>query len=141
MVNPRELNRQQYERHVRRREVYEKIYKGVEAHVQARNRLGESQTWYAVPPILFGEPLFDPLRATAYVVKKLQKEGFRADSEGTLVHIDWRVDKRQAEELRREYRTPVTREPPKINPTHTLTIPVYLPDDRIQEHLKRMGKN
>lgn len=152
MVNPRDLNRQQYERHVRRRQTYEKIYRAVESHIKSRNQLGDSQTWYSVPAILFGEPLFDPERATQYVVKRLQKEGFRADSEGTLVHIDWRIDKRQAEELRREFRTPAagassmcigssgTGASSMCNPTRTLSIPVFLPENRIQEHLKRMGK-
>lgn len=138
----RQLHRSTQERVERHRHLYGRMYQMCENHVKARADIGDTQTLFQVPQILFGEPRFDVARATQYIVRKLRKGGVRANAEGTLIHIDWRLDKKTAETLRLETPRPTPVTPalkPGVGAHRRLTIP--LSDSRIEENLRRLRES
>lgn len=99
-----DLHKKHTERVALHRRIYHTIYERCVSKIRTRNDLGDMQTTFHVPPLVLGEPRFDPARAAQYVVLKLRRNGFRAWVEDTVVHIDWRIDKTRARKYREEIR-------------------------------------
>lgn len=155
-----------YVRHQNRMEMHLRVYRKIHAMCESRiktvNEMGGMQTTFEVPIILFGEGKYDPERAAEYVIRKLQRGGFRAWREGRCIHVDWRVDRKSARAIQakaaraasaspteRVVRTPSpasgssestvsnTLPPaPRTNAANIRTI--HLPNARIESYLKQL---
>jgi hypothetical protein len=77
-INIDELYELQHRKDLKQLSIFNKILNRV--HRQIKNHLHFKKTtkyiWFTVPEFLFGEPLYDKAECVAYVVSKLQDNGF-----------------------------------------------------------------
>jgi hypothetical protein len=77
-VNIDDLYEKQKMRDQKQIGIFHKILNRVHNRIKitARNKRSDRHIWYVVPEFLFGEPLYDKSECIAYVVSKLEENGF-----------------------------------------------------------------
>lgn len=101
-----------YERDRKQYQQREKIYSRIlnRAHTQikttSRQRNSEKFTFFLIPEFLVGTPTYDVAACTAYIIDKLQKNGFYIKyTYPNLLFISWQhyLDKMKRAEIKRVY--------------------------------------
>lgn len=91
-VNIDELYEKKHRRDLKQIAVFNKILNRIHKRITltARNTQCEKHVWFAIPSFLFGEPVYDQTECIAYVITKLEENGFfiRYVHPGTLF-ISW----------------------------------------------------
>lgn len=77
-VNIDELYEKQQQRDLKQVAIFNKILNRIHTRIQhtARNKRAEKYIWYAVPAYIFGETLYNQSDCVAYVITKLEENGF-----------------------------------------------------------------
>jgi hypothetical protein len=77
-INIDDLYEKKHRRDLRQVSNFNKLLGRVHKRIQttARNKRNEKQIWYTVPEFLFGEPNYDYGECVAYLVSKLEHNGF-----------------------------------------------------------------
>lgn len=78
-VNIDELYENKQKRDLKQLSIFNKLLNRIHRRIQftGRNRkIGETHIWFAVPEYIFGEPIYDKGDCIAYLVLKLQDNGF-----------------------------------------------------------------
>jgi hypothetical protein len=78
-VNIDELYENKQKRDLKQLSIFNKILNRIHRRIQftGRNKkIGETHIWFAVPEYIFGEPIYDKGDCIAYLVLKLQDNGF-----------------------------------------------------------------
>jgi hypothetical protein len=91
-VNIDELYEKKHRRDLKQVAIFNKILNRVHKRITltSRNTQMEKHIWFAVPSFIFGEPVYDQTECIAYVITKLEENGFyiRYVHPGTLF-ISW----------------------------------------------------
>lgn len=91
-VNIDELYEKKHRRDLKQVAIFNKILNRVHKRITltSRNTQMEKHIWFAVPSFIFGEPVYDKTECIAYVITKLEENGFyiRYVHPGTLF-ISW----------------------------------------------------
>lgn len=156
-----------YNRHLQRIETHRRTYKSIqrlcEAHIRMINENGGMQTTFDVPPLIYGEPMYDQERAAEFVVRRLTKGGFRAFREKWRIHIDWRPDRTTAKTLSKKAGDVTTSSASNTSsdtPWIQYTVPqleerkasiksspcpeirtIQLSNDRLESHIRNLGRS
>jgi len=77
-VNIDELFEKNQRRDLRQVSIFNKILNRIHRRITqtGRNKLNEKHIWFTVPEYIFGEPVYDNADCIAYVVAKLESNGF-----------------------------------------------------------------
>jgi len=90
MVRAEELIKQQYERRKIKHKTFKKILELVEKKIQMSNNCNNYYTWYEIPELLLGLPIYSIKECKKYLIKKLKKNGFKIETyEPNLILILW----------------------------------------------------
>jgi hypothetical protein len=77
-VNIDELYERNQRRDLKQIAIFNKILNRIHKRITltARNKLVDKHIWFVVPGFLFGEPVYDQAECIAYVIHKLEDNGF-----------------------------------------------------------------
>jgi hypothetical protein len=77
-VNIDELFERKQQRDLKQLSIFNKILARCQKRIQltARNKRSDQYIWFQVPEYIFGEPIYDKGDCIAYIVMKLQNNGF-----------------------------------------------------------------
>ena len=77
-VNIDELYEKKHQRDLKQISIFNKILNRIHKRITltARNKATDKHIWFIVPSFLFGEPVFDQTDCIAYVITKLESNGF-----------------------------------------------------------------
>lgn len=77
-VNIDELYEKKHRRDLKQVSIFNKILNRVHKRITltARNTQSEKHIWYIIPSFLLGEPVYDQTECIAYVITKLEENGF-----------------------------------------------------------------
>jgi hypothetical protein len=90
MVKADELIKQQKEREDRKYITFEKIYEHVEKKICSASSSNNYYTWFQVPEMLIGLPLYSREECQKYIIHKLGKNGFNTEFfEPNILLIKW----------------------------------------------------
>ncbi len=100
-----EHDRKQYQQ---REKIYSKILNRAHTQIKvtSRQRGGNKFTFFLIPEFLVGTPTYDVAACTAYIIDKLQKNGFFIKyTYPNLLFISWQhyIDKMKRAEIKRVY--------------------------------------
>ena len=70
-------------------EILQECYK----KISMKNNLGLNSTTFDIPMVHFGYPLYNPSEVMNFIIKKLQKGGFKVYIHATTLIITWDVQK------------------------------------------------
>ena len=91
MVKAEDLIKEQLDREKLRKEIYKKIYKNIETKIIQNSKINNYSCWYQVPEFLINYPLYSVENCKKYLVKKLDKNGFKYNIlENNVIVISWR---------------------------------------------------
>lgn len=94
MVKADELIKQQKERKKLKKKTFSKILNLVEKRIQMSSNSNNYYTWYEIPELILGLPIYNLNECKKYLIKKLEKNGFKTESyEPNLILITWFPDK------------------------------------------------
>ncbi len=94
MVKADELIKQQEERKKQKRKTFNKILKLVEKRILMSSNSNNYYTWYEVPELILGLPIYNIHECKSHLIKKLKKNGFKTELyEPNLILITWFPDK------------------------------------------------
>ena len=77
MVTADELVQEQYERNLKRRKYFKKIYKLVERRIVDSSKINLYQCYYDIPHFILNVPLYSIDECREYIIDKLKKNGFK----------------------------------------------------------------
>jgi hypothetical protein len=90
MVKAEDLIKKQKEREDRKYLTFEKIYELVEKKICTASAGDFYYTWFQVPEMLIGLPLYSRNECQQYIIKKLEKNGFETEFfEPNILLIKW----------------------------------------------------
>jgi len=69
-------------------EILEKCYN----KISAKNSMGHETTTFDIPMVYFGYPLYNPKDVMTYIIRKLQKGGFKVYINNNTLIIVWQID-------------------------------------------------
>lgn len=77
-INIDDLYERQHRKDLKQLSIFNKILNRVHRQIQLHQRLkkNEKYIWFTVPEFLFGEPLYDKGECIAYLVNKIDENGF-----------------------------------------------------------------
>lgn len=77
-INIDDLYERQHKKDLKQLSIFNKILNRVHRQIQLHQRLKKSEKyiWFTVPEFLFGEPLYDKSECIAYLVNKIDENGF-----------------------------------------------------------------
>lgn len=93
LINIYSLPKQKTKREEARIKVYNKVLKMCHKRIQTVSRAshGEPYTFYEIPSIIFGMPIFDSDSCCDYIMKKLSINGFKVMyMNARLIFISWK---------------------------------------------------
>ena len=94
MVKADELIKQQEERKKLKKKTFSKILNLVEKRIQMSSNSNNYYTWYEIPELILGLPIYNLSECKNYIVKKLEKNGFKTELyEPNLILVTWFPDK------------------------------------------------
>ena len=94
MVKANELIKQQEERKKIKKKTFSKILNLVEKRIQMSSNSNNYYTWYEIPELILGLPIYNLNECKKYLIKKLEKNGFKTELyEPNLILITWFPDK------------------------------------------------
>ena len=77
MLNIFALNNIRDQKEINRYQIYKKVLKKCHHRIKVVSSKGESFCFYVVPEYIYGVPRFDTLTCANYIVRRLQKNGFK----------------------------------------------------------------
>lgn len=77
-INIDELYEKDQRRNLKQLSIFNKILNRVQNRIRitGRNKRNEKHIWFTIPEFIFGEPVYDKTDCIAYVVTKLEENGF-----------------------------------------------------------------
>jgi hypothetical protein len=77
-INIDELYEKNKQRDLRQLSIFNKILNRIHKRITftGRNKRNDKHIWFTVPEYIFGEPLFDHANCVAYIISKLEENGF-----------------------------------------------------------------
>jgi hypothetical protein len=90
MVTAEELIKKQKEKDDNKKKYYNKIYNFIENKIILASSNNLYHTWYEIPHIIIGMPLYSLDKCQEYIQKKLKKNGFETSFyEPNILLIEW----------------------------------------------------
>jgi len=90
MVKAEDLIREQKERENRKVITFDKVYELVEKKINLASKANYYNTWYQIPELILGLPLYSLKECEEYISKKLKKNGFKTTFyKPNLLFISW----------------------------------------------------
>ena len=90
MLNIFALNNIRDQKEINRYQIYKKVLKKCHHRIKVVSSKGESFCFYVVPEYIYGVPRFDTLTCANYIVRRLQKNGFKIMyTYPNLIFISW----------------------------------------------------
>ena len=77
-INIDELYEKDQRRNLKQLSIFNKILNRIQNRIRitGRNKRNEKYIWFTIPEFIFGEPVYDKTDCIAYVVTKLEENGF-----------------------------------------------------------------
>jgi hypothetical protein len=77
-INIDELYEKQKNRDLKQITIFNKILNRIHIRIKSVNRFGKKDkfVWFNIPEYIFGEPIYDNAECIAYIVSKLEENGF-----------------------------------------------------------------
>jgi hypothetical protein len=77
-INIDELYEKQKSRDLKQITIFNKILNRIHIRIKSVNRFGKKDkfVWFNIPEYIFGEPIYDNAECIAYIVSKLEENGF-----------------------------------------------------------------
>jgi hypothetical protein len=88
-INVSKLQKIQLGKLASREETYNKIYHMIEKKISIANNGGSSYIVFQVPQFLIGLPLFTTEECIDYLIKRLNKNGFKYIIHNDILIISW----------------------------------------------------
>ncbi len=90
MVKAKDLINLQKDRENTKFITFDKIYTNIEKKICLASTSNQYYTWYQIPDILIGFPVYSRVECEKYVIEKLQKDGFTIEFfEPNILLIKW----------------------------------------------------
>lgn len=89
MVKASDIVQEQYERKLKKRTIYKKIYKRIETKILQASNMNLNQCWYEIPEFLFNIPLYNIDECKVYLNGELKKDGFTISFNNNIIIISW----------------------------------------------------
>ena len=90
MLSARDIARMQTKKRNLKKELYKTILEGFSKKIRIAADTGQDQVFLTVPTFVVGFPVFDPVPATVYLMRQLERLGYtvtRYDS--TEIYVTW----------------------------------------------------
>ena len=82
MLNIYSLNNVRDQKEINKYQIYKKVLRKCHHRIKEFAKKGDSFCFYIVPEFIYGIPKYDTLSCAAYMVKKLQINGFNVKLKG-----------------------------------------------------------
>lgn len=94
MISVDEISRMTEKKNKLKKETYVKLYEQASRKIRRAVDFGGKYTIYIVPSILLGYPMYDRMKATAYLKRQLIRGGFEVVVvDDYVLHITWKIKK------------------------------------------------
>ena len=90
MVKASDLIKEQNEREKKKEIIFKKIYKRIEGKVKLASLANLYECWYEIPEFILNLPLYNLEDCKNYIVKKLNKNGFKSGIVVNNIWISWK---------------------------------------------------
>lgn len=99
MYSARDIANLQLKKRKVKKELYKTILEGFSKKIKIAAESGQQQVFLTVPEFVVGYPVFDPVCATGYLIRQLERLGYTATRYGpTEIYITWGVVHGEEEE-------------------------------------------
>lgn len=107
-INLDDLYAREQKQHQQKEMIYSKILNRAHTQIKttSRQRNGQKFTFFLIPEFLVGTPTYDVAACTAYIINKLEVNGFYIKyTHPNLLFISWQhyINKMKRAEIKREY--------------------------------------
>lgn len=99
MVRAKDLLKIQKKREKQKIELYKKVHQKVEKKIVLSSNTNYYECWYSVPEFIMGMPLYKLKNCIKFIVKKLEKDGFKVQVfDPNLLYISWKEEEEEEED-------------------------------------------
>lgn len=92
MLSARDIAQMQSKKRQMKKELYKEILEGFSKKIKIAVDTGQHQVFLSVPEFVVGYPVFDPVSATAYLMRQLERLGYTVTRYGpTEIYLTWMV--------------------------------------------------
>ena len=90
MINIKDIAKIESKRKEVKKEIYTKIFEQFSRKIKQTVELGQKQLFLSVPSFLMGYPTFDRTKAKLYLIRQLERSGFKVTSTGDYeLYVTW----------------------------------------------------
>jgi hypothetical protein len=90
MIKANDLIKQQKEKELKKRVIYEKIYKLVEKKISLSSQSDNYYTLFLIPEFMIGQSLYSLKDCNEYIKDKLKDNGFKVEIyDPNILYVNW----------------------------------------------------
>jgi hypothetical protein len=90
MLSARDIARMQTKKRNLKKELYKTILEGFSKKIRVAADMGQIQAFLTVPTFVVGFPVFDPIPATVYLMRQLERLGYTVTRyDTTQIYVSW----------------------------------------------------
>ena len=90
MLSARDITRMQAKKRNLKKDLYKTILEGFSKKIRVAADNGQIQAFLTVPTFVVGFPVFDPIPATVYLMRQLERLGYTVTRyDTTQIYVSW----------------------------------------------------